>query len=422
MAPKNFMAGRDGTAQKAPSNRISRWLSDSKERRREARDNAARMITNEMARNETLIVDTLMSINFANSRLPQEELSKRTREGQSCCDLEYACRAMVQAMQKDAKVVKVDVRRVDEKLLTLVMMFKQCIEDGDRDAAYMAQRAIVRGIKNVRMRIPSDRPELAKQFVDVNTRYLDEWITTVGMAQVCDRIKENLDAQKAASKVRREKLDGEIEAHRKKLEEDPEYRNAFNSILKHDTPEERTKWTDKQKEVHRLMIEQRYRRRNQEIGEKQVDQLETQYIAKKAEVEMMRDNLAATMIVADPDQMNKFKEAVDRMFEDFARRDAQIDEMLKYADELDGRLAQIDHLPGTIRATEVAAEEAEKTLNELIAAQQKETGEQNDKNVSMADMGLKTKEEIENLRTQREREQIEEVNELEDTESQTLYN
>ena len=188
--------GRPGSAVKTSANPFANWLAARKERKNQAEEQASRMITNRIAENESIIIDQLNSIDFLHSRLPAEVLHAKSRETQPCGDLEYASRAIVHMLLKNPQTIKMDIRKIDQKLLTLVLLYKQAIEQGDQRAAYAAKGALIRGFNDIRSRIPQNQPELAKQFVEANAEYLDRWVTLVGLAQVADRTKQNVDNQR----------------------------------------------------------------------------------------------------------------------------------------------------------------------------------------------------------------------------------
>ena len=367
--------GRPGSAVKTSANPFANWLAARKERKNQAEEQASRMITNRIAENESIIIDQLNSIDFLHSRLPTEVLHAKSRETQPCGDLEYAARAIVHMLLKNPQTIKMDIRKIDQKLLTLVLLYKQAIEQGDQRAAYAAKGALIRGFNDIRSRIPQNQPELAKQFVEANAEYLDRWVTLVGLAQVADRTKQNVDKQRekynqalAMDKERNDEL-------RDEFLNNNEFTTAYQFILDHDAPEERAKWTPVQRDIHRKMIERRMKGVNLELDALLLQQKEMDLSKKESQVEMLYSSVASLEIVADPNLLNKFRESVDNLFKQLAASDAEIDESLKLMDDIEARIEQLNYAPGASRAREVAAEEAEKWLKEEKLRQQDRSGE-----------------------------------------------
>ena len=152
---------------------ISGWIQGRKERKKALAEQTAKIITDDTAKNETAIIDTLSSIDFIHSRLPEEVLEAKSNPNRPCGDLEYASKAICRMLLKNPQTLSLDLRKLDEKLLTISMLFKQSIEQGDKRAAFAAKAALVRGINDIRARIPANSPELFNQFIEVNAKYLD---------------------------------------------------------------------------------------------------------------------------------------------------------------------------------------------------------------------------------------------------------
>lgn len=398
--------GRPGSAVKTSANPFANWLAARKERKNQAEEQASRMITNRIAENESIIIDQLNSIDFLHSRLPAEVLHAKSRETQPCGDLEYASRAIVHMLLKNPQTIKMDIRKIDQKLLTLVLLYKQAIEQGDQRAAYAAKGALIRGFNDIRSRIPQNQPELAKQFVEANAEYLDRWVTLVGLAQVADRTKQNVDNQRekynqalAVDKERNDEL-------RDEFLNNNEFTTAYQFILDHDAPEERAKWTPVQRDIHRKMIERRMKGVNLELDALLLQQKEMDLSKKESQVEMLYSSVASLEIVADPNLLNKFRESVDNLFKQLAASDAEIDESLKLMDDIEARIEQLNYAPGASRAREVAAEEAEKWLKEEKLRQQDRSGENKVRAREIREaLGILSEEQLQERKRQIEEEQ-----------------
>ena len=430
MPRPEFSTRRTGPGAKtASSNPFAAWLQGRKERRQEAQEQASRMITNQIAQNESTIVDQLNSVDFLHSKLPESVLTQKSRPNQSCCDLEYACKGIVRTLLSNPQTIKIDIRQIDEKMLTLVMLFKQAVEQGDSRAAYAAKGALVRAVMDIRMRIPQEQPELAKQFVELNAKYLEEWITLVSLAQVADRTKQNVDTQRALNNTEREKNEAAISELANQIETDPAYSKAFFEIHENDTPESRINWTEEQKRLHKLMVELKMKRVNLALSDQMLHQQELDLSMKEAQVEALNTKVAAVPIVADPNLMNKFQEDINELFDQLAASDAEIDEMLKTMDDIEGRIAQLNNAPGAIRGREIAAEEAAKVVKEIQKRQEAESGELTSKTPSyLKKLGILSTEELAERQReiqeaqQRAEEELTQTMELHEQDEQVLYN
>lgn len=351
-------------------NPFSAWMARRRENKEALAAAAAKQITDDIAANEMTIVDTLASIDFLHSKLPKEVLELKSDPNQPVGDLEYASRALQNLIIKNPQTVTVDIRSFDEKLLILAKLFKQSVEQGDERAALAAKGALVRGFSKIRMRIPENQPELAKLFVEANTKYMESWITLVGFSQVADRMKENTERQRQMYQDEQAKHKEAVESLEKLLQTDAEFSEAFEYIMNHDTSADRAQWTDTQRDVHVKMIERRMDKVTLELKQMLLTQDERELATQLGQVETLYSKVAQLPIVADPNLMNKYREQVDELFLEMAESDAKVDETLKLMDDIDGRIEQLENAPGAVRAREVAAEEAEAAVEEIRKAQE----------------------------------------------------
>lgn len=372
--PRPEFSTRPGRTSKSKG--ISGWIQGRKERKKALAEQTAKIITDDTAKNETAIIDTLSSIDFIHSRLPEEVLEAKSNPNRPCGDLEYASKAICRMLLKNPQTLSLDLRKLDEKLLTISMLFKQSIEQGDKRAAFAAKAALVRGINDIRTRIPANSPELFNQFIEANAKYLDSWITLIGLAQVADRMEQNAEEQKALLTSKEEKHKKALEQLKSIIQEDSVKAEIFADIVNHDSPEERAKWTQEQRDMHKLLIEKRMDGVHLQLDSLLLQQKETDLASKESQIETLYSKVASQEIVADPNLMNKFREEVDKMFEELAASDAELDETLRLMDDIEGRIAQMDKAPGAVRAREVVAEEGEAAIEEIKRMQDIAIGNQ----------------------------------------------
>ena len=389
-----------------PRGLFAGWREERERRRAEAQEEASRLITNKLAENELQFIRKLESIDFRNSRLPAEVLQKKSDPNQPYGDLEYAARAIVSTLRKHPQVIKMDIRKFDEKLMTLVLLFKQAVEHGDERAAYAAKGGIVRGVAEIRSRIPQNQPELATQFVEANTNYLEQWITLVSMAQAADRMNENAKNQREICEDDVKREEAETEKLRKALLADEEKLIAFEKLLSYSASTDRSNWTPVERQVHKEMLEKRLARVHTQLSNALLLQSEQDLAITIGNLEILYAKVASLEIVVDPNLMEKFKESVDQLFQKLADSDARMEETLKFMDEIEGRLKQLDEAPGARRAREVVAEQA---AQEYAKIQEKQNYVSNANAVAAAklrkDLNLLDDETLRLQKEQAEREQ-----------------
>ena len=409
--PRPEFSTRPGRTSKSKG--ISGWIQGRKERKKALAEQTAKIITDDTAKNETAIIDTLSSIDFIHSRLPEEVLEAKSNPNRPCGDLEYASKAICRMLLKNPQTLSLDLRKLDEKLLTISMLFKQSIEQGDKRAAFAAKAALVRGINDIRTRIPANSPELFNQFIEANAKYLDSWITLVGLAQVADRMEQNAEEQKALLTLKEEKHKKALEQLKSIIQEDSVKAEIFADIVNHDTPEERAKWTQEQRDMHKLLIEKRMDGVHLQLDSLLLQQKETDLASKESQIETLYSKVASQEIVADPNLMNKFREEVDKMFEELAASDAELDETLRLMDDIEGRIAQMDKAPGAVRAREVVAEEGEAAIEEIKRMQDIEIGNQAKRtDEKLKSLGILSKEDEATLKRQAEEAQQKAMEEM----------
>ena len=429
--PRPEFSTRPGRTSKSKG--ISGWIQGRKERKKALAEQTAKIITDDTAKNETAIIDTLSSIDFIHSRLPEEVLEAKSNPNRPCGDLEYASKAICRMLLKNPQTLSLDLRKLDEKLLTISMLFKQSIEQGDKRAAFAAKAALVRGINDIRTRIPANSPELFNQFIEANAKYLDSWITLIGLAQVADRMEQNAEEQKALLTSKEEKHKKALEQLKSIIQEDSVKAEIFADIVNHDSPEERAKWTQEQRDMHKLLIEKRMDGVHLQLDSLLLQQKETDLASKESQIETLYSKVASQEIVADPNLMNKFREEVDKMFEELAASDAEIDETLRLMDDIEGRIAQMDKAPGAVRAREVVAEEGEAAIEEIKRMQDIAIGNQAKRtDEKLKSLGILSKEDEAILKRQAEEAQQRAMEEMLHTafdsaeeiqgESEELYN
>ncbi|MCD8191035.1 MAG: hypothetical protein LUD78_12615 [Clostridiales bacterium] len=360
----------------------------------------AKEVANDTARNEALIIDELDKIDFTHSRLPWEILEYRSNPKQPCGDLEYAARSLRQLLLKNPQSIEIDIRKIDEQLLILARLFRQAVEQGDLQAAYAAKGALAKGLSEIRTRIPQQQPELTQQFVEVNAKYLENWITLVDIAQSVDKIQRNVDSEKALH-------EGKVAAEKEKHEElkklvttDKKSNEALKYILEHDTPADILKWTDEQREMCMMLVDQRWLQIQLAVNGKRLEQSELELSNRQNQMDMLQIELAEIPLVEDSNQYTRYQEQIEELFSEMAENDAAINKCLESKDDIERLLEEAE---GIIRLKEMASEQARNEL-ERISEEQEEYIKSAQKRIRnlIENLGLMNDEELEKYRRQAE--------------------
>lgn len=420
MQNRTSKGGKPGRTRKF-DNPLSRWLEARKQKQKDLEEQAVRLVTNKIEDNSLTLVDKLNSVDFFHSNLPdsvlrdrQLEVERLVEEGKAelaaqiqrpeICTLEWTTRGLVQLLQGDRQHINMDIRPIDEKLMTLVLMFQQFVAHGDEVAAKTTIDALQVGIQDIRCKLPVHQPELAEAFVKENSEYLEKWITLIGFAQRYDHTHNNLINANADVLDAETKQQEKVESIDQRIETEPDFADAFFYIRDNDTREARTKWTKTQREVHMLLVDAKLEDFNINLKVLQSITLENDKMAIKQQMDAIRTCLNRLPNVSDPNLMNKYREAMDAFVREIAASDQRMEETLNTVEELSGALAQLEESAGNVLAKETAQQSADA----LFAKLQKKV--ENDNGQTMADHQRRLREQ--GYLTKAEREELKKQNEL----------
>lgn len=221
---------------------------------KEVEETLAKIITYDTAKNALAIADTLRSIDFLNSKLPEEVLEHKKNPNRSCGDLEFTCKAAYSMLIKNPQTLPADLRKIDEKLLAIAVLLKQSVEQGLVHASYAARDALVRGISEVRSKVPSNDSELLDGYLETNAKYLDSWITLIKNFQRADLMEKDIKTIKllVEEMKKRDEENSDIIEKWRQEENSPEG-EALTYIRAHGTEEERKNWTPLQRKVYMFL-------------------------------------------------------------------------------------------------------------------------------------------------------------------------
>lgn len=352
------------------SHPIQSWKEARNSRKQQAIERAAQEITESIAKNESKMIDALFAIDYANSNLPEEVLEKKTVETQNCGDLQYVTERIGRDLQTKPLISRVDINEIDKRLLALIYLMQEAVNQGNANMANAAKGALIRGFVNIRGKVsdirPDVKPEFTKLYVESSVKYLDEWITYIATAKTVDETESNLNVQKR----KLEQAQAEVDMQKDALEaiskeEFSEDALALYQISHNDAPADRAKWTDAQTAMHKRLIQLAYDESILSLRKKQVELKDINLMGSKNTLEMLYSKLSLVPIVTDPNLVNKQNEIIDELIRDLAATDVAIDEQLHKMEEIDGMLKQLDNASGTVKAKELAAKEGRRVLSEI---------------------------------------------------------
>ncbi len=94
----------------------------------------------------------------------------------------------------------------------------------------------------------------------------------------------------------------------------------------------------------------------------------------EAKYEYFKVKLYKLVVVSDPNLMNKFKEAMDEMFKEFAKNDVEIQETLTAFDDYSERVRSLMNARGQQMLSERAAQEADRLVEDAKKLQKTRLG------------------------------------------------
>lgn len=394
----------------AANNPIAAWFDDRKARKQRLAEQAAQQITDDMAGNEQKMLDLLNSINFDKSPIPREELDRKTYPSQPCGDLEYGTKAAIYNIKKHSMAIRADLRPIDEKLLILAAYLQQSVEYGSPRAAYAAKAALLRGLTEIRERVPKVTTALIPQFIEQNVKYLDEWITLVGLAEGMDSVKVATEQKKAEYDAAMKEYDQILVSFEKSFAQNPEKENALEELDRSMTKEASETWSDAAKDLQQELIDQELERSLIKVKEALYRSSEKQHQMLSYRVDMLNSKLNSLKPTMDPNAFAKYETAIDDMIKELNESDIELKNMLDTVVKVDGQIRQlIENGEGNARYRKMAKKSLEKTAKTLQENQRKQIEKATAEGGYLHKLGLLSEEEkkaeIERIRRDREMEE-----------------
>ncbi|MBQ6018513.1 MAG: hypothetical protein IKH82_01770 [Clostridiales bacterium] len=396
---------------KATTSRSSFWK-DWKEKReakkQERQEEAVRATTDKIAENENKIIGVLESVDFLHSKLPDYILEQKTVEDHPYGDLEYAAKALALFMKKNPQDVILDIREIDEKILALAYMFRDAVKNGEPNTAQATKSFLTRGITQIRTHVPSGIKDNAKIYVESYVKYLDTCITYCELARTVDKLRDAVISDEETLQPMEENYKDRVAQYKAELQADEEKAKLAKIIAETYDQAQRSTWSEDVRKVHIEMIELALSEVSVELQRVKLIQDETKLTTANGRLDVILVQVQNMPLVTDPNEMNKFQETVDDIFREIAKTDQEIDESLRTMEDIDERIKQIDSLPGSVRAREIASEKMQGIIEELKKEQEDELSKSNEAaDAARRSLGIKTQEEMEELKKEQEVQQSE---------------
>ena len=387
-------------------NFLKDWIASGKERRRREEAEAAKKIANETAYNEKAIADTLLGVSFLRSRLPQEILTQRTpRKDQNdmdpCCDLEHDARELAREMMDQQQTMQVDLRSIDQQLLVLAQRFQEAVEKGYATTAFAALDGMIRGIHEIRARVPQNDLKFCNQYIEVNTNYLKEWVHLCDQVKEMDLMRENVKKRQASYDSEKEEADKRKDAFWKKMEQDGHKGDIFLKIYQYKKPEDRLSWSNEVMEVYENLVEMRFKDADLDLQNCLLRQEQSRLSNQEGQVEFLRGKLLGLPIVQDPNQLNELQDAMDGMIREMAQIDTELSETFSVMGKIEAQLLQMQSAQGNLRMMETASMQAQKMVEERREKEQQLQNAGNGENLREK-LGLKSEEQLQAIKNQQE--------------------
>lgn len=378
-------------------NPLKEWRERRQQEKKALEEQAVQKITNKIENNALSLIDELSSVDFIHSELPEYVLHDRKDEEQlpAICSLEWDTRSLIQLIRDDRQNINMDIRSIDEKLMTLVLMFKQFVAHGNVMAARVAMDGLRVGIHDIRCKLPVYQPELAEAFVEEYTKYLDKWISLVHFAKNYDHTGDNLDIEKAATRDAMERKTEQLNTIEYRIRNEATFYDAFTKIQDSLSSSDRSSWTALDREVHTMLVKAKLEDFNIDLHNRRSISLENDLSILRHQMDSLRTFLNKMPDITDPDLMNKYQEAMEQFVRDLAESDKRMEDTINMVDKLTGALQQVDESMGHTLAMEASKSSANKIMDHILEKQKEQVGMSEAEHArKMRERGLKSPEQI----------------------------
>mgnify|MGYP006924876513 FL=1 len=382
-----------------------------KEYRKQREEEAAKVVTNDTAKNENTLVDILASINLLKSEIPKETLEPKTNPSQPYGDLEYATKAIQQQLKKSPHF-EVDIREVDQKLTVLATELNNAISKGNVRAAYAAKGALLTGIHDIRNHIPAVNPKWVVEYINNVVEYLETWVQLVDHSRMADETERNLKNHEEKLALNEKKLEEGKVYLREQLTTDPKLNAAYLAVAGKKKPTAGM-WSADELKARGMLVNLELEEHTLSFSRHEVKTLQLQLRSEENGADNLSVKVNSLPIPEDPNAIEKYREQIDGIIKELAKMDAKIDDTLTMLEQYNGALEELDEAPGAVHAREVIANRAEKFLEEMKANQEQEIENHARSEADLYhQLGWKNPEEMEQRKREQEQKQQEILQEL----------
>ncbi len=315
---------------KKPTNFLEALKKWKERKTRIALEEAEKEITDDRTENEEKIIGILSNIDLKVSPIPQEKKDYKTNPDQPFGDLELAAKVLPQ-MIRTTDAFPVDTKKLDTILLGIAEEFNNAVRNGDTRAAFAAKAALVKGVKDYRLRIPSIKgKERAEIYLEKVCEQMKTWLALIAEASRIDQYNKNPELKQKTEESLKAKEDEEakekkwLDRNNPKIAEYAKAIDFWRDMSAAEVPP--AKLTPIQKEVRdhftELFFLQSLHNFNEWLydKEKQVLQiLESRY-------DMLETATHRVIIDEDPDKCKLFEEAMELVAKTLNEQDLLLSE------------------------------------------------------------------------------------------------
>lgn len=346
-----------------------------KERKAERENEIAKMVIDAAAGAETKLINTLESIDFRKSKLPEQALNRSSEEGREMGDLEYSKHIFIKKLKETISTTQVDLRAIDTQLLVLAEKFKYAVEKGDLNAAQAAKVGLAMGILKIRDRVPSNLPDQMTDYVERSAEYLAHWVTEVDLSSAVDQTERQVAAFQKTLDDKKDQLDAMKSNLELRIQESASFARAFGQITRNEVSENRLDWTPEQMEAHKLLVDMNYTKDALAAARQDLNYKDSELTINRQRVEDLQGKLNI-----EPDRdldslLNQYKEIMDSWMKELAKIDVSIAEFEKQRLYYKGQREQMEYGEGAVAQRDSAYRAANEFINERARVQREEQKE-----------------------------------------------
>ena len=396
--------GRTTSTKKGPpilrNNPISAWFANRKNMKLQAKEDAAREISNNKAENERKICAVLDGINFGSSPLPVEVLDKKTDPNQPYGDIEYDIFVASQMIRNNTQDYSgLDISAIDSGIYQIANFANHAVVEGNVHTVKAACRGLLVMIGHVRDMIPTIPVDLQKGFLKSAEEYVNLWILYITNNTALDRLERNAQARKAFIDSRSADLEATADKLADRLINDEEFGKQYVMIKNQSYLKDGENWTPDMLEMFKQLVDRRIEESSLrfEMLHYNIDVMKLE--AQKGILEHIWTTLRSVPVANDPDLMNKYNDIINKSFEEAARVDQEFDEFINVINQMDAKIDQLANSPGSIAMRNIVSDEIDQLVEKAKQKQLEAQGLAEQTDTYGSGLGLYTEQDVNTNRT-----------------------